>query len=82
MAKFRIECDGNRTKIWIGNEEISKTVEKIVFEQREDRGCRAVVSLPIRTPGQVELRTPSMGWDPAGGFSDLLVELASVLPSP
>lgn len=52
----------------------------IVFEQREDRGCRAVVSLPIRTPGQGELRTPSMGWDPAGGFSDLLLELASVLP--
>ena len=36
MAKFLIECDGNRTKIWIGNEEIGKTVEKIVFEQRED----------------------------------------------
>ena len=36
MTKFWIECDGNRTKIWIGNEEISKTVEKIAFEQRED----------------------------------------------
>lgn len=36
MAKFRIECDGNKTQIWIGDEEISKTVEKIVFEQRGD----------------------------------------------
>lgn len=52
----------------------------IVFEQREDRGCRAVVSLPIRSPGREELRTPTMGWDGTGGFSDLLVGLASVLP--
>lgn len=53
----------------------------IVFEQQEDRGCRAVVSLPIRPPqgGQV-LRTPSIGCDRGGGFSDLLVELAGVLP--
>ena len=53
----------------------------IVFEQREDRGCRAVVSQPIRPPqgGQV-LRTPSIGCDRGGGFSDLLVELAGVLP--
>ena len=53
----------------------------IVFEQREDRGCRAVVSLPIRPPeGGAVLRTPSMGCDRSGGFSDLLVELAGVLP--
>ena len=53
----------------------------IVFEQREDRGCRAVVSLPIRPPeGGKVLRTPTMGYDGSGGFSDLLVELAGVLP--
>ena len=53
----------------------------IVFEQREDRGCRAVVSLPIRPPeGGEMLRTPAMGYDRSGGFSDLLVELAGVLP--
>lgn len=53
----------------------------IVFEQREDRGCRAVVSLPIRPPERGEvLRTPAMGYDGSGGFSDLLVELAGVLP--
>lgn len=53
----------------------------IVFEQREERGCRAVVSLPIHSVqgGQV-LRTPGMGYDRSGGFSDLMVELANVLP--
>lgn len=53
----------------------------VVFQQQEDRGCRAVVSLPIRPPeGSRVLRTPSMGYDRGGGFSDLLVELAGVLP--
>ena len=53
----------------------------IVFEQREDRGCRAVVALPVRPPeGGTTLRTPGMGYDGSGGFSDLLVELAGVLP--
>ena len=53
----------------------------IVFEQQEDRGCRAVVSLPVRPPERNGvLRTPTMGYDAGGGFSDLLVELAGVLP--
>lgn len=53
----------------------------IVFEQREERGCRAVVSLPIHSvQGGKVLRTPGMGYDRSGGFSDLMVELASVLP--
>ena len=53
----------------------------IVFEQRENRGSRAIVTLPIRQEEQPPLfRTPSMGYDGRGGFSDLLVELASVLP--
>ena len=53
----------------------------IVFEQREDRGCRAVVSLPIQPPeaGRV-LCTPRADWDRSGGFSDLMVELSAVLP--
>lgn len=52
----------------------------IVFEQREDRGSRAVVSLPIRpTEGSV-LRAPRADWDRSGGFSDLMVELSAVLP--
>ena len=52
----------------------------IVFEQREDRGSRAVVSLPIRLPEGGVLRTPGADWDRSGGFSDLLVELSAVLP--
>ena len=53
----------------------------IVFQQQEDRGCRAVISLPIRPPERSEvLRTPTMGYDSSGGFSDLMVELAGVLP--
>ena len=53
----------------------------IVFEQREERGSRAIVSLPIRPPqdGQI-LRSPKKDWDRAGGFSDLMVELSAVLP--
>ena len=53
----------------------------IVFEQREDRGSRAVVSLPIQPPeGGTVLRTPRADWDRSGGFSDLMVELSAVLP--
>ena len=54
----------------------------IVLQQQEDRGARAVVSLPVRPPeGDGLLRTPTMGLDQSGGFSDLLVELSGVLPS-
>ena len=52
----------------------------IVFEQREDRGSRAVVSLPIRPTEGGVLRTPRADWDRSGGFSDLMVELSAVLP--
>ncbi|MBM6925896.1 sensor histidine kinase [Pseudoflavonifractor phocaeensis] len=53
----------------------------IVFEQREERGCRAVVSLPLIKPeGDGLLRTPGPAWDREGGFSDLMVELSAVLP--
>ena len=53
----------------------------LVLEQREDRGVRAVVSLPIRPPkSNGVLCTPKMGYDGGGGFSPALVELSSVLP--
>ena len=53
----------------------------IVFEQREERGCRAVVSLPLIKPeGDGLLRTPGPAWDREGGFSDLMVEFSAVLP--
>ena len=53
----------------------------IVFEQREERGSRAIVSLPLRPPEPSELlKTPRMGFDGSGGFSDTLIELAGVLP--
>lgn len=53
----------------------------LVLEQRENRGLRAVVSLPIRTPERPEeVRTPQMGYDRSGGFSPALVELSDVLP--
>jgi hypothetical protein len=50
-----------------------------VFEQRENRGVRAVVSLPIQ-PLQNGglLRSPSL--DNAGGFHAALIELSSILP--
>lgn len=53
----------------------------LVFEQREDRGLRAILSLPVRVPeGGCELRSPQMGYDASGGFSTALVELSGVLP--
>lgn len=53
----------------------------IVVQQREGRGSRAVVSLPLRPPEKGEvLKTPAMGFDGSGGFSDVLVELSGVLP--
>lgn len=53
----------------------------IVFEQREERGCRAIVSLPLVKAGEEELlRTPKQNRDQRGGFSDLMVELSGVLP--
>ena len=53
----------------------------IVFEQREDRGSRAVVSLPLCPPEDEQvLRAPRSDWDRTGGFSDLMVELSAVLP--
>ena len=33
MTKFRLECDGDRTKIWVGDSEISNMIEKVEFSQ-------------------------------------------------
>ena len=33
MTKFRLECDGERTKIWVGDSEISNMAEKVEFSQ-------------------------------------------------
>ena len=53
----------------------------IVLQQQEDRGARAVVSLPVRPPeNDGLLRTPAAAVDRSGGFSDLLMELAGELP--
>ena len=53
----------------------------LVFEQREERGGRAVVSIPLRNEeGGGILKSPNVGRDFCGGFSDVLVELAGVLP--
>lgn len=39
------------------------------------------MSLPLRPPEPSELlKTPRMGFDGSGGFSDTLIELAGVLP--
>lgn len=52
----------------------------IVFEPQE-QGGRAVVSLPVgELPKQETLHTPRMDYDPMGGFSPVLVELADALP--
>lgn len=53
----------------------------IVFERRGEQGGRSTASL---ASGKVEsgglLRTPPPIYDPTGGFSPVLVELADVLP--
>lgn len=53
----------------------------LVLEQREGRGLRAVLSLPVRPPeeGGV-LRSPRVSTDSNGGFSDVLTGLSDVLP--
>ncbi|BDF69730.1 hypothetical protein CE91St41_07110 [Oscillospiraceae bacterium] len=53
----------------------------LVFERREERGLRAVVSLPVSLPEKADtLRSPRSGFDATGGFSRTLVELSGVLP--
>ncbi|MEQ2456856.1 sensor histidine kinase [Flavonifractor hominis] len=53
----------------------------LVFEQREGRGSRAILSLPVRPPEESGmLRSPQMHTAANGGFSDVLTVLSDVLP--
>lgn len=36
MKRFKIECDGENTKIWLGDEEISGIVDTVEFKQMAD----------------------------------------------
>lgn len=52
----------------------------LVFEHQEEKGLRAIVSLPAQTGEWFFLRTPKPKYDTTGGFSPVLVELSDVLP--
>ena len=53
---------------------------RIVFEAQE-QGGRLVAAIPVGVlPKGNSLHTPRLGYDPMGGFSPLLVELADALP--
>ena len=54
----------------------------IVFEQREERGSRAIVSLPLRPPEPGELlKTPRMGFDGSGSGGFVFLYMRPVRPS-
>lgn len=52
----------------------------LVFEQGEERGSRAALSMPLETAESGELHTPRTGYNPTGGFQPALVELSDLLP--
>ena len=53
----------------------------LMLENRPGEGLRVTVSLPVRRPEQPPvLRTPQRAADRTGGFSQVLIELSSVLP--
>lgn len=52
----------------------------LVLERRREGGIRSVVSLPAPLLPGAELHAPSMGYDPNGGFSPVLLELSDLLP--
>ncbi len=53
----------------------------LVLENGEDTGSRAVLSIPIREPGENDVvKSGGMGFDRTGGFSPLLVEFSPLLP--
>jgi len=52
----------------------------LVVESKEGKGARFTVSLPIRSPDGLPLRSPPPAFDTRGGFSSLLVELSDALP--
>lgn len=52
----------------------------LVFEQGEEQGSRAVLSLPLGEMESQGLHTPRMGYNPTGGLQPALVELSDLLP--
>lgn len=52
----------------------------LVLENREEKGVRAVLSLPLGIEESGLVKSPQMGYDRFGGFSTVLVELSRVLP--
>lgn len=52
----------------------------LVFEHGEERGLRAVLSLPLGQTDGTKLHTPRMGYNSTGGFQPVLVELSDLLP--
>lgn len=52
----------------------------LVVESKKGQGARFTVSLPIKQPEGLPLRTPKSVFDDHGGFSPLLVELSDALP--
>lgn len=52
----------------------------LVLEPRREGGALALVSLPTPPLTADQLRSPSMPYDPNGGFSPVLLELSDLLP--
>lgn len=52
----------------------------LVVESKQGEGVRFTVSLPVKVPDRLPLRTPTAKFDDNGGFSPLLVELSDALP--
>lgn len=52
----------------------------LVVERRREPGGRVVVSLPVKPVKLGELHAPTMGYDPNGGFSPVMLELSDLLP--
>lgn len=53
----------------------------LIFDQQENRGGRATVSLPLRPPeAGSSLRSPADRYNGTGGFFPVLLELSGVLP--
>ncbi|MPM62027.1 Sensor protein ZraS [bioreactor metagenome] len=52
----------------------------LVVESKQGHGARFTVSLPIKPPEGLQLRTPRQTYDRHSGFSSLLVELSDALP--
>lgn len=52
----------------------------LVVESKQGNGSRVTVSLPVKQPVGLPLRTPTLSLEDRSGFSSLLVELADALP--